>query len=247
MRPYYDHKGIKIYHGDCRDILPHLGIVDLILTDPPFNANKKYGSGTNDLMSWPAYCEWLCPIITQMEQMCSGPVMIFASVNGMLELCRIKRPKHICVWDKPLSFAPRLGNSTFMPHWEPCLIYGNIYGNQRGESGRQTYHISDVWHNNPAERNGHPCPKPLPLLKRIIRDIPAILILDPFMGSGTTLVAAKQLNSRAIGIEIEERYCEIAAIRLSQEVLDFGDQLPPQLEQADLYADEEPLPISGEP
>lgn len=220
MKPYYEHAGITVWHGDCREILPQIEIVDLVLTDPPFNANKQYGPGTNDLMSWPAYCDWICPIIAQLEGKCAGLVMVFASVNGMIELSKVKRPRHVCVWDKPMSFSPRQGGSAFLPHWEPCLIYGKPWG----EGGRvPDYHISDVWHHNTAERNGHPCPKPLSLFKRILRDIPAIVTLDPFMGSGTTLRAAKDLGRKAIGIEIEECYCEIAAKRLSQEVLDLQE------------------------
>lgn len=242
MKPYYDHAGIVIYHGDCREVLPHIGPVDLVLTDPPFNANKTYGKGTNDLMSWPAYCAWLDPIVEQLENMTTNLVLVFMSVNGLMEFSRVRRPRHICVWDKPLSFAPRQGNSAFLPHWEPCLIYGNVWG----KGGRPDYHISDVWHHNPAERNGHPCPKPLGLMKRIIKDIPADTILDCFAGSGTTLVAAKQHARHAIGIEIEERYCEIAARRLSQEVFDFGDAEVEQQHETGLF-DENSLPTPGDP
>jgi site-specific DNA-methyltransferase (adenine-specific) len=77
--------------------------------------------------------------------------------------------------------------------------------------------------NNATEENGHPCPKPLPVIKWIVSrvSLEGETIIDPFMGSGTTLRAAKDLGRKAIGIEIEERYCEIAAKRMSQEVMNF--------------------------
>ena len=217
MTPYYEHAGITIYHGDAREIMPHLEPVELVLTDPPYNAGKDYGEGTQDKRSWPEYCDWLSPLIDQMEEKSSGLVMVFLSVNGLMEMCASgRRPRHVCVWDKPMSFSPRQGGSAFLPHWEPCAIYGKPWG----EGGRvPNYHLSDVWHCNPAERNGHPCPKPQKLFKGILKDVPAQTILDPFAGSGTTLRAAKDLGRKAIGIEIEERYCEIAAKRMAQEVL----------------------------
>ena len=217
MKPYYEHGGITIYHGDCRDILPSLNVAHVI-ADPPYNARFVYGAGTDDDRSWPEYCEWLLPIIAQLEEISRGLVLVFASVNGMLEVSQRRRPRHVCVWNKPMCFSPRLGGSPFLPHWEPCLVFGKPWG----EGGRvPDYHMSDVWHANTAERNGHPCPKPEQLLKHIIKSLPGEPILDPFCGSGTTLVAAKNLSRSAVGIEIEERYCEIAAKRLSQEVMQF--------------------------
>jgi site-specific DNA-methyltransferase (adenine-specific) len=220
MKPYYEHAGITIYHGDCREVLPEftVGQVAHVLTDPPYNSGMNYGPGTNDQQDWGTYCDWLIGIIIDLETVSAGLVMVFSSVNGMLHISSRMRPRHVCVWSKPMSFSPRQGGSAFLPHWEPCLIYGKPWG----EGGRcPDWHISDVWHANPSERNGHPCPKPLALLKRLLKDVPGEPILDCFMGSGTTLVAAKNLGRKAIGIEIEEKYCEIAAKRLSQEVLDF--------------------------
>lgn len=217
VKPYYDDgKGIVIYHGDCREILPCMPKVDLVLTDPPYNAGMDYGPLVNDKQEWPDYAEWLSTIVAQLEAMTEGPIFVFVSVNGMIEMCRTKRPRHVCVWDKPMSFSPRLGGSPFLPHWEPCLVYGKVWG----EGGRvPPWHLPDVWHHNTAHRNGHPCPKPDSLALQVIAASPAQTVLDPFLGSGTTLRAAKDLGRKAIGIEIEERYCEIAARRLGQEVL----------------------------
>lgn len=216
VTPYYEHAGITIYHGDCREILPRIGPVDVVVTDPPYNAGLDYGQGTNDARGWPEYIEWLVEIINRCEQAATGPVFVFVSVNGLLSLAVAKRPRHVCVWAKPMSFSPRQGGSPFLPHWEPCAVFGRVHG----EGGRvPDYSLADVWHHNTARRNGHPCPKPLSLLLGILGRVPGEVVLDPFMGSGTTLVAAKRLGRQAIGIEIEERYCEIAVQRLAQEVL----------------------------
>lgn len=220
MKPYYEHAGIQIYHGDCREILPQLEdqSAGLVLTDPPFNARFDYGPGTYDEREWSDYAAWLIPVILELERISANMVMVFASVNGLLEISCRYRPRHVCVWDKPMSFTPRQGGSAFLPHWEACLIYGKTWG----EGGRvPDYHISDVWHHNPTAANGHPCPKPISLMKQLLGNIPGEPILDCFAGSGTTLVAAKSMNRRAIGIEIEEKYCEIAAKRLSQEVFQW--------------------------
>ena len=219
MKPYYDDgKGIVIYHGDCREILPTLPKMGLAIADPQYNGGIDYGNGVHDRRPWPEYCQWLLNIIEATESATDGPVFVFLSVNGLLEITPIKRPRHVCVWDKPMSFSPRLGGSPFLPHWEPCAVFGKVWG----EGGRVTdWHLGDVWHHNPARRNGHPCPKPDSLLLQIIGASPSESVLDPCCGSGTTLRAAKDLGRKAIGIEIEERYCEIAARRLSQEVLNF--------------------------
>ncbi len=119
----------------------------------------------------------------------------------------IPKPDWIAVWHKPLSFG--FWSTPMLPHWEAICIY-----NQPLKITR-----SDVFVSNPEKPNGHPAPKPLSLLREILSVFPAEIVVDPFMGSGTTLRAAKDLGRKAIGIEIEERYCEIAADRMSQTVM----------------------------
>jgi hypothetical protein len=137
-------------------------------------------------------------------------------------------------WTKRWSSGSRLGNSCVLPHWEPIFMYG-IHG-----MGTASTYTSDVFEFNPvpAPTNGkrgreswaivevedHPTPKPIGLYHSLTTAFGQFsdTVLDPFMGSGTTLRAAKDLGKNAIGIEVEERYCEIAARRLSQGVLDFA-------------------------
>jgi hypothetical protein len=223
-KPYYDHAGIVIYHGDCRDILPELPKVDLTLTDPPYGVGVDYGPGkqadqNHDFKDVFDLCKQL-----------SDTVIWSPGTVNMVEWITRTQPRWIGAWYKPnqCSRSP-LGYGA----WEPICFYFS------GKLGGYKTLGQDAW-NMPIRHQldaiGHPCPKYLPFWKMLIAKGVAS-ILDPFMGSGTTLVAAKQLGRKAIGIEIEEKYCEIAARRLSQEMLPFDE--PEQKPEQDKLFDKE--------
>jgi site-specific DNA-methyltransferase (adenine-specific) len=212
-KPYYEHAGITIYNADCRDILPLLAKVDLVLTDPPYGVNFVYQSYDDSLDSWRALMVSLVGWVKQNSSM------------GIMPSCQIKQlewiyshipPDWLICWYKG---SP--GHAAFVGFndWEPMLVYGKPKGLQ----------MHDYMQAQPEPFNNcHPCPKPVGWAEWFIARASKSggLILDPFMGSGTTLVAAKQLGRRAIGIEIEEKYCEIAVRRLSQEMLPFDPPRP---------------------
>jgi DNA modification methylase len=201
ITPYYDHAGITIYHGDCREILPTLPKVDLVLTDPPYGVGKRYASYEDTQQN----LSGLIPLI-----FVAGKVIVTPGVNNVHEY---PKPEWILCWWKPNAMVrSAVANANI---WEPILVYGCGY-----VFGRDGIEVCLT-----PQPIGHPCPKPIKLFRWLISKVEANLILDPFMGSGTTLVAAKELGRRAIGIEIEEKYCEIAVKRLSQEVL-FGVEIP---------------------
>ena len=208
MKPYYEHGGITIYHGDCREILPTLEPVDLVLTDPPYGV----GVAAWDIVDW----QWSDLIAERMTV--AAHLFAFWSVSKLREFRDIRGLKYerVLVWSKPMTMSAKRGNATW--HWEPIYWF-------RKPDAQLTECVSDVLTENPPlfrshpENVAHPTQKPLDLLRRLAVLGGGNSILDPFMGSGTTLRAAKDLGRRAIGIEIEERYCEIAATRLSQEVL----------------------------
>jgi len=226
MTPYYTEPGIEIYHGDCREVLPELGKVDLVLTDPPYGADVKYGEAYSDDRS--VYWEWFLPCLEYII----GAVATTVFTHRNAALLHVKGYDWVGVWDKGGAGGARMGNSCIVAGWEPVFMFGiHSYGTRsqgfpdvfriRPEVGlanvsgigREKWKIGSTCY--------HPTPKPLALYHQFIRVFGQgkDLILDPFMGSGTTLRAAKDLGRTAIGIEIEEKYCEIAVKRLRQEVL----------------------------
>lgn len=225
-KPYYEDSAVKIYHGDCRVILPHLEPVDLVLTDPPYGVGRKYGPSYDD--SRAMYWDWFLPTLSQMRK--AGKVM--AMHHLLFVLKRVIDWDWIIAWHKSYGAGARIGNSPVLPHWEPILVWGiHSLGTKREvlqdwiscnpeRSPRKQESISprDADDLDSAE---HPLPKPLALEKKLIKALcnNDSTILDPFMGNGTTLRAAKDLGRKAIGIEIEEKYAEIAAKRMMQEVL----------------------------
>jgi len=213
MKPYYDEGGIVIYHGDCREILPHLEPVDLVLTDPPYNVGKDYGQHDDEMApdEYQAWCaEWFGISRSRAQRM-----IVFPGHGNLGMWYAIRRPSAVGCWYKPGNHASSIIG---FEEWEPWLYWcGN-----NGMMGGSTVIRATV--GKQAAASGHPCPKPLSLMKKLLIKSRAETTIDPFMGSGTTLRAAKDLGRKAIGIEIEERYCEIAAKRLAQQVFDFGDQ-----------------------
>lgn len=202
MKPYYQEDGITVYHGDCREVLPQLE-VDTIVTDPPFGVGKDYGVCVDNLDLFQE----------AVRLVSSRRAAVFLPVSRIWDLP--VRPQWMAVWAKRYGPTGLIAYPIY-PHWEGIALY-NLSGDYAGNKG----HRSDVFHFSPAKAqgSGHPAPKPLDLMKSLVHWMPGSRICDPFMGTGTTLVAAKAVGKEAIGIEIEERYCEIAAKRLSQGVL----------------------------
>jgi site-specific DNA-methyltransferase (adenine-specific) len=212
--PYYADDAVTIYHGDCRDVLSTLDVeIDLLLTDPPYgvdhNTNyKRFGKETNR--------DWNAPIAGDDEPFDPSPWLAYPCVlfGANYYADRLPLGRWI-VWDKRDGVTPMLMADAEM-------AWHNL-------SGRAVQLFQWTW--NGFQRQGergtahHPTQKPVALMKWIVDGWTEAddLIVDPFMGSGTTLRAAKDLGRKAIGIEIEERYCEIAAKRCAQEVLDLGE------------------------
>jgi DNA modification methylase len=217
IRPYYEKGGIVIYHGDCRDVLPLVN-ADVVVTDPPYGigwtrgVNPSRNSKPHDGIQ----NDEDTSVRDEVLRILSGkPMAVFGSFYAPFP----EHVKHILVWHKP-SDAGVVGSTLgFRRDVEPIFLIGpwpqrSVQWPSVLRSVRES--IAHI-----AAQTGHPHTKPFDIISRLIDIAPNGTILDPFMGSGTTLVAAKNLGRKAIGIEIEERYCEIAAQRLSQEVFDF--------------------------
>ena len=230
MTPYYDHAGITIYHGDCYAFLPQL-TYDVIVTDPPYGLN--YESGRENALSRIANDHDL-KLRDWVLDTWKGPAIVFGSWKRAAPT-----GAHTClVWDKGSGVGMGDLSVPWKPNWESIYILGRGFTGSR-DSSVLTGHTMVSWNAGPASRC-HPNEKPVSLLIALISKCPSGVVVDPFCGSGSTLRAAKDLGRSAIGIEIEERYCEIAARRLDQEVLLF------EREEATTVIVPIPAPLSEE-
>ena len=217
VTPYYEdaHAGIVIYHGDCREVLPTLAdkSVDLVLTDPPYGWNVDYGEQTDDTLdNWRALMRWSVPEFRRVAR-CS--ILPSCQINQLVWIYATCPPDWLLCWYKG---SPGTASFVGFNDWEPHLVYG-----------KPVRPMHDYFHATPeAFDNGHPCPKPVRWARWLIGSASSEgdTILDPFSGSGTTLLAAKQLGRRAIGIEIEEKYCALTVKRLRQEQLPLDPPRP---------------------
>lgn len=226
VKPYYQDDAVTIYHGDCRE-MDVLG--DVLVTDPPYGVNIggpqvgrnwRRGKGSYGLEkgayglyddTYEEFVATVAPTIARYVLSCKRAA-VFVGPH---------------IWELPRATAiggvycpsgtgrHRWGFKTFLP----VLLYGTAPTLEIGLGAPKANTISST---ATAADNGHPCPKPLTWMRWLIdlTSLPGETIVDPFMGSGTTLRAAKDLGRKAIGIEIEER--EIAAKRMGQEVLDVA-------------------------
>lgn len=209
MKPYYEEKGITIYHGDCREILPSLPKVDLVLTDPPY--------GSESFESWKR--------LGEVSIACLPPGGWCLAYSGQTYWPEIL--SSVCAsgmryrWTTALlhnggSDLRPLGEMLVEICWKPVFMFSKPGGN----AGPGTLRFKDLVNGSGRFKGHHPWEQASRELGQLMKWFDG-KILDPFMGSGTTLRAAKDLGRKAIGIEIEEKYCEIAANRLRQEVLQF--------------------------
>jgi site-specific DNA-methyltransferase (adenine-specific) len=226
VRPYYEDGAVVIYHADCRDVLPELAPIPLILTDPPYGVGVQYGDGYDD--SPKTYWPWFHGALAAMRT--SARTVIFT--HRVKALAELHDWDWVGVWSKPYAGGARIGNSPVLPNWEPIFMYGIHALGVHGQHSSDVFDVSPQKTGEPAgdigrakwtkaNHDGHPCPKPHELYSRLVQAFTSVgdSVVDPFMGSGTTLRAAKDLGRRAIGIDIEERFCESAARRCAQEVL----------------------------
>lgn len=230
MKPYYDDdKGIVIWHGDCCEVLPTLGKVDLVLTDPPYrhrhmdgggfaSASRFYREGALDGLNdfdLDVYADALLKAANMMIAFHSRDLI--AAYSHLALTQSLSYDLH--VWHKT-NAIPFTCNT-----WKSDIEYLSLLWSKKpGWCQLAQSKHSKVWQSPINTDSLHPAAKPIPLLTKYLEVLDAKTVLDPFMGSGTTLRAAKDLHRKAIGIEISERYCEIAAKRLAQEVLPFGDE-----------------------
>ena len=216
--PYYSDEFVTLYHGDCREILPTMS-GDLVLADPPYAVGLEYDEYDDTQ-------EALASLIRDVHPMMVAAAPVVAVTPGIANVHDWPKPRWILCW-RSTNAAGQTGYWGFN-EWQPILVYGTDPYLKRG-MGRRPDVISVAIGLDAEGREtralGHPCPKPLPAWKKIMQrlaPVEGLTVIDPFCGAGTSLVAARALGHQAIGVEQSERYCEIAAKRLAQGVLDFG-------------------------
>jgi len=216
MKPYYSEDGITIYHGDCRDVLPLVDYPMLrtgLVTDPPYGiaydaSHSKYRNGIDRGDAWWDKEPFDPSVLIDLKL----PSIIW---GGNCFASRLPDRTSWITWVKIARQDVDIRQSDCELAWTNCLGRNRVF-----------FHlwIGAYRDSESGLANWHPCQKPEAPMRWCVERLPIGLdvILDPFMGSGTTLRAAKDLGRKAIGIEIEEKYCEIAAKRLSQKVLNFA-------------------------
>ena len=238
MKPYYEADGIVIYHGDCREMLDDIA-VEVCITDPPYGETS---------CAWDSRAEGWLPLLQVRDLWCFGSLRFFVenasefdgwklgqdlvwekqngsgfAVERFLRVHELVTHWYQGAWSASYHDTPRVkrsGGSKSVRSRGETPHRGAIGSAGYVDDGLRLVR-SVVRCQNEQGSALHPTQKPLELVRFIAQYScpPAGTIVDPFMGSGTTLRAAKDLGRKAIGIEIEERYCEIAADRLAQKVL----------------------------
>lgn len=210
MKPYYDEDGITIYHGDAREFV---GDATVLVTDPPYGVDFQGKATKHTTKKSGGYTTFDNPNIGPDVVKQLLPLVERAAVfPGNRNLYRYPEPRDIgCVYCPAGAGIGPWGFTLF----HPVLFYGPRSSNELRPTSIQSFAT--------AEKSGHPCPKPLSWMKWVLGMVtrPDDVVIDPFVGSGTTLIAARERGLKAIGIEVEEKYCEIAVQRLAQGVLSF--------------------------
>lgn len=243
MKPYFEEDGITIYHGDCREYLPSIEPVSIVVTSPPYNqggkslgyqprssvGQKLYGE-YGDKLSTEQYEAFILVVLGQCLKKATyvfwNMQFLSSTKKAIIKILYESREnlKDIFIWEKQAvaqiscGQAPRLATGfefVFIFGEDASRIFGKANFPQNGYVPNiKTWYKSESF---PEHHATFPFELPMYFIQHFSH--PVDIILDPFMGSGTTLRAAKDLGRRAIGIEIEEKYCEIAAKRLAQKVL----------------------------
>lgn len=222
---YYQDDHVTLYHGDCLEETAWLQ-ADVLITDPPYGIAGALSSGWKGKkppgwkpvhdrnVAWDKTLDARDAALVLWGT--DKPALVFGTAKR-LDAAPAFREVPL-IWDK--GDAIGMGDVDFP--WRPN--YELIFVSGPGWSGKRTSSILRYpMHTQMAKQAGHPTPKPLALMSELVDKAPLGVIADPFAGSGSTLVAARNLGRRVVGVELDERYCEIAARRLSQGAFDFGD------------------------
>lgn len=225
MTPYYQRAGVTLYHADCRDVLPGLAdaSVDLVLTDPPYAEATHKGARTGGHKAPHILIDFaslsLADVTATFAALARVSSRWLVATMDWRHACRFEdetpagwRWVRFGVWTKP-NGTPQFTGDRPATGWEAiAIMHRGVKGKMRWNGGGRTA----VFHHPLNQGGEYPTAKPLPLIREFVSLFadPGGLVFDPFCGSGTTLVAAAERGHPAIGCDISERACEIAARRV---------------------------------
>lgn len=221
MSLYYQDDYVTLYHGDClKDHREWLG-ADVLVTDPPYGmAYAGFGGRKGE----PRRSTGPLSVAGDGDTKVRDAALEAWGVRPALAFGKwtVERPpatRQILIWDKSDN-GPGMG-AIDLP-WGPS--FEEVYVMGKGFSGKREGSVYRVkpYTSGDADRPDHPTPKPPGLMELLIQKCPSGVIADPFAGSGATLIAAKNLRRKVIGVELDEKHCETIAKRCAQDVLDFG-------------------------
>jgi len=218
VKPYFQNDLVTLYHGDCLEITDWLN-ADVLVTDPPYGVAWKSSTMSNaNVPKSEIINNDETPDVRDKSLQLWGdkPAIVFGS-------WKVERPpqtRHRLIWHKK-SNIPGMRSNPWFSADEEIYVLGTGFVGKPEQNVLITNDRRDGAYGEVA-RLGHPTPKPVGLMERLIAKCPNGVIADPFAGSGATLMAARNLGRQVIGVEMEEKYCELIANRLSQEAFDFG-------------------------
>lgn len=218
MKPYYEDDFVTLYHGDCLEQLQWLE-ADVLITDPPYGMSYKSGMDRGSRTEWHDKING-----DDSPELRDNALKLWdenkaAIVFGTWRIPRPEKTKQLVIWDKsPCGF---MGDTSipFGPTHEDIYLLG-----RNGWTGIREPSVinAQMLMSSNKERPNHPTPKPIGLMEKLVSKTLGV-VADPFAGSGATLIAARNLGRKAIGVELEEKYCEIIATRLSQQAFNFEE------------------------
>ena len=224
VTPYYQDDYVTLYHGDCLTEHREWLDADVLVTDPPYGVAiaQNSMSVSNGVQSKKlrkpnavAGDENTEARDAALAAWGSRPAIVF----GTWRAPRPAKAKHRLIWHKA-NTHPGISGAPWFPADEEIYVLGRGFV---GAAERNVYTTNELRSGKDglAALTGHPTPKPIGLMEALIRKCPNGVIADPFAGSGSTLLAAKNLGRKVIGVELEEKYCEAIAKRCSQELLEL--------------------------
>lgn len=222
MTIYYEDESVVLHHGDCLEVTDWLD-ADVLVTDPPYGVAWKQRLGDARNVRKQTHVHNV--VAGDADTVARDDVLAAwgnrpAIVFGSWKAERPEGVRSLLIWHKEGAFSGPL-NAAFFTNHEDIYVIGEGW---RKSAPPLRSVLTTTEHRSQASASiGHPTPKPVGLMEALVGRCPEGVIADPFAGSGSTLVAARNLGRKAIGVELEERYCELIAKRLSQGVLDFGD------------------------